>query len=164
MQPRTQLSMIIPTVYTQKSILKIKNFTIVYAPYCSSDLWSGTANASTATEGRVFHGKYIFKAIINDLLANTWLKEASDLVLVGTSAGSAGVDRNCDWMSDQVKSVNPDVNVKCIMDSGSFLPINTYFKYCSSNDGDQDDPTDVWQPELDESCVTDSSDIRECKT
>ena len=139
---------------------------LVYVPYCSSDLYSGTANASAATEGRVFHGKYIFKAIINDLLANTWLNEATDLVLIGTSAGSAGVDRNCDWMSEQVKSVNPGVSVKCIMDSGSFFPMNSYIKYCllGTEPSQREDPTNLWQPEFDETCVSQSPDINNCKT
>ena len=36
----------------------------VYVPYCSSDLHSGTRNASTQTNGRVFYGKYIIEAVL----------------------------------------------------------------------------------------------------
>ena len=48
----------------------------VYVPYCSSDLHSGTRNASLQTNGRVFYGKYIIEAVIDDLIANSWIKQA----------------------------------------------------------------------------------------
>ena len=57
---------------------------LVFVPYCSSDLYSGTANASSVTEGRAFQGKNIFKAIISNLLSTTWLAEAEEVVLAGS--------------------------------------------------------------------------------
>ena len=135
---------------------------VVYVPYCSSDLYSGTANASDATEGRVFHGKYIFKAIIDDLLANTWLGEAEEVVLVGTSAGSGGVERNCDYMADTLKAVKADIDVKCIMDGGSLLPLTTYAAGCSEYADAVHSLQELWQPELDESCQNESLDPYEC--
>lgn len=48
----------------------------VYVPYCSSDLYSGTRNASTETNGRVFYGKHIIQAIIDDLIADNWIQQA----------------------------------------------------------------------------------------
>ena len=81
-------------------------------PYCSSDFHSGTANASNATEGRVFHGQiHLQGSHIDDLLADTWLGEADQVVLVGTSAGSIGVERNCDYMADTLKAVKADMDV-----------------------------------------------------
>ena len=93
-------------MYFQRFILKHMDqfIFVVYVPYCSSDLHSGTADASAETEGRAFHGKYIIKAIINDLMTNTWLAEADEVVLAGSSAGGFGVERNCDWMADQLKA------------------------------------------------------------
>ena len=51
----------------------------VYLPYCSSDLYSGTASASTETENRIFHGKHIVKAVLEDLIANTWIAQAEQV-------------------------------------------------------------------------------------
>ena len=131
-------------------------------PYCSSDFHSGTANATNATEGRVFHGKYIFKAIIDDLLANTWLGEADEVVLIGTSAGSIGVERNCDYMADTLKAVKTDIDVKCIIDSGSMIPLTAYADGCSEYSDAVNSQQYLWEPELDESCVNDSPNPDEC--
>jgi len=130
----------------------------VYVPYCSSDFHSGTANASDDTEGRVFHGKYIFKAVISDLMANTWLAQADEVVLVGTSAGSIGVERNCDWMADQLKAVKPDMDVKCIIDSGTLVPIDTYNEFCLENGLDVQEGQVYWEAELDETCMANNPD------
>ena len=55
------------------------DYNIAYVPYCSSDWYTGTRNASDLTEGFVFHGKYIVMAIIEDLLQNTWITEAEEV-------------------------------------------------------------------------------------
>ena len=51
----------------------------VYVPYCSSDLYSGTASASSETGNRIFHGKHIVKAVLDDLIANTWITQAEQV-------------------------------------------------------------------------------------
>ena len=51
----------------------------VYVPYCSSDLYSGTASASPETGNRIFHGKHIVRAVIEDLIANTWIAQADQV-------------------------------------------------------------------------------------
>ena len=48
----------------------------VYVPYCSSDLYAGTRNASAQTNGRVFYGKHIVEAIIDNLIADNWIQQA----------------------------------------------------------------------------------------
>ena len=53
----------------------------VYVPYCSSDLYSGTASASSETGNRIFHGKHIVKAVLDDLIANTWITQAEQVGL-----------------------------------------------------------------------------------
>ena len=135
---------------------------LVYVPYCSSDLYSGTANASVATEGRVFHGKYIFKAIIDDLLATTWLGEAKEVVLLGTSAGSAGVERNCDVMAETLKAVKADMDVKCIMDSGSLRPWTAYTEGCADFHEEVNSLHAIWEPVVDESCMSNHPNPEEC--
>ena len=94
----------------------------VYVPYCTSDLHSGTRGPSSATKGRVFYGKYVVEAVIDDLIANSWIKEAEKVnivfvingvftsfpwkvVMIGTSAGGQGVSRNCDMMAEKLKAV-----------------------------------------------------------
>jgi len=134
------------------------DFSTVFVPYCSSDLYSGTANASTDTEGRAFQGKNIFKAIISNLLSTTWLAEAEEVVLAGSSAGGFGVERNCDWMADQLKFMNPDMTIKCIIDSGSLIPMETFFDYCFENNVESNEGMIYWEAELDESCMNESPD------
>ena len=48
-------------------------------PYCSSDCYTGTRNASALTHDFTFHGKYIIEAVIADLLINTWMYEAQEV-------------------------------------------------------------------------------------
>ena len=55
------------------------DYNIAYVPYCSSDWYTGTRNASILTDGFVFHGKYIVMAIIEDLIQNTWITEAEEV-------------------------------------------------------------------------------------
>jgi len=138
------------------------DFAKVYVPYCSSGLHSGTANASDATEGRVFHGKYIFKAMIADLLTYSWLGQAEEVVLIGTSAGAIGVERNCDWMAETLHGVKSDMDVKCVIDSGSIRPMTTFTDYCLANEQDHFDKQVLWEPELDESCMQNSPDPQAC--
>lgn len=50
-----------------------------FVPYCSSDCYTGTKNSSLITDGLTFHGKYIVKAILDDLIQNTWITEAEEV-------------------------------------------------------------------------------------
>ena len=135
----------------------------MYVPYCSSDFHSGTANASVATKDRVFHGKYIFKAVINDLVVNTWLSQAEEVVLIGTSAGAIGVERNCDWMAETLLGVKSDMDVKCVIDSGTVRPLATFNQYClSDTEQEKIEKQDLWEAELDESCVQNNPDSQVC--
>ena len=135
----------------------------MYVPYCSSDFHSGTANASVATEDRVFHGKYIFKAVINDLMINTWLSQAEEVVLIGTSARAIGVERNCDLMAETLLGVKSDMDVKCVIDSGTVRPLATFNQYClSDTEQEKIEKQDLWEAELDESCVQNNPDSQVC--
>ena len=55
------------------------SFFSVYVPYCSSDLYSGTASASSETGNRIFHGKHIVKAVLDDLIDKTWITQAEQV-------------------------------------------------------------------------------------
>ena len=50
-------------------------------PYCSSDCYTGTKAASAATQGFNFHGHYIVRAIVADLLENTWTSQAEEVTI-----------------------------------------------------------------------------------
>lgn len=96
--------------------------------YCSSDLWSGNREASSATEGYEFRGWTIFHSVIADLKARTTgpnLKNATEILLAGTSAGGNGVMMHLDWLASQF----PGANVRGLNDAGwipetSSLPLN----------------------------------------
>ena len=64
------------------------DYNIAYVPYCSSDWYTGTRNASALTEGFVFHGKYIVMAIIEDLIQNTWITEAEEVLMIILTSAS----------------------------------------------------------------------------
>merc|ERR1712012_234855 len=90
------------------------DYNFAYVPYCSSDCYTGRKNASWVTDNYIFHGHYIVEAIIDDLIKNTWITEAEEVVLMGSSAGGIGTDANCDRVADTLHSINPDILSKCI--------------------------------------------------
>jgi len=79
----------------------------VYLPYCSQDLWSGQRTApSNATFGFFFSGHHVLSAVVDDLVANRGLADASTLVLTGTSAGGFGVYLNVDWLAARLPTAS----------------------------------------------------------
>jgi len=92
-------------------------------------------------------------AIIEDLMQNTWITEAEEVVLTGVSAGGLGVDANCDLLADSLHSYNPDIKVKCISDSGSLYPLNTHSPGCLPQYSMFMGTYILWESVLDESCV-----------
>ena len=67
------------TIISCQDDTKNSSLISVYVPYCSSDLYSGTATASSETGNRIFHGKHIVKAVLDDLIANTWITQAEQV-------------------------------------------------------------------------------------
>ena len=51
----------------------------VWVPYCSSDVYTGTRDASELTQNRNFHGHYIIEAIFDDLIKNTGISQADQV-------------------------------------------------------------------------------------
>ena len=80
-----------------------------------------------------FHGKYIVKAVLDDLMQNTWISEAEEVVLMGVSAGGIGTEANCDFVADTLHAVSPQIRVKCVADSGSIYPLHTHTEGCLPN-------------------------------
>ena len=75
----------------------------MFLPYCSQDLWTGQANstspASSTAPGWYFSGHLILNAVLDELVASHGLRDATQIVLSGWSAGGFGVYHNIDWLA-----------------------------------------------------------------
>ena len=56
------------------------------------------------------------------------------VVLIGTSAGGAGTEYNCDYLAEELKKVNSNIDVKCVADSSTLHPPNTFKKNCRAEE------------------------------
>ncbi|EFX74213.1 hypothetical protein DAPPUDRAFT_57291, partial [Daphnia pulex] len=91
----------------------------VYVPYCSSDSWSGSAPAGSASRF-AFMGSVIIQEVLRDLLSQGLLN-ASKLMLTGSSAGGTGVMLNLDRVTDFLRTQGSSAEVRGVTDSGWFL-------------------------------------------
>ena len=95
------------------------NGSIVYVPYCTGDAHIGTRTiASEETWGFNFDGYHNFVAIIDMLIADYGLGDATQVALTGLSAGGIGVFHNIDYLADRL----PSAVVKGAPIAGWFLP------------------------------------------
>ena len=101
------------------------------------------------------------KAIIADLIENTWITEAEEVVLYGASAGGFGTECNCDLLADQLHAINPEIKVKCISDSGTIYPFNTHSEGCFPH-ALQYSFFQAWHGVSDESCLEENPDGFDC--
>ncbi|XP_040892469.1 carboxylesterase notum2 [Toxotes jaculatrix] len=113
------------------------NANIVFIPYCSSDVWSGTGPAPTppprprqgrekerernanATEYN-FMGSLIIREVIKDLIPKG-IKQAKVVMLSGTSAGGTGVLLNIERVASQLEQLGAEAQVRGLVDSGWFI-------------------------------------------
>lgn len=124
------------------------NWTKVYANYCSSDTWTGrhasvllsaiersTGAASAYTIH--FNGAHIVDGLVADLRAGVavcqapggvncqvlpTLNAANKVFLAGSSAGGVGVLHNVDLLRMRQRLVNPNTQVRAIIDGASVPP------------------------------------------
>jgi hypothetical protein len=101
----------------------------VRAYYCSSDLWLGESTERQATtgspEGWYFSGRTNFRAALEVLIAHHGLDEAhpdSRLLLVGYSAGGAGVVGNLDTVLELLPTMAAEHRVKVVLDGSWIAP------------------------------------------
>lgn len=109
-----------------------RGYNLVFVDYCSSDSWSGTQAAVFEAPDRpsyrmLFHGYHILNAVVDELKvgaisdqgfqAMPELDAASMVVLAGSSAGSAGVMRNLDRIAERLRTTNPTVEVRGVLDA-----------------------------------------------
>jgi hypothetical protein len=86
-----------------------KQFNIIYAPYCSSDLWSGSSNKSLA------YGYDIFHAIFHQ---QNYFPHAKQIIFTGFSAGGIGLLLN---LPDLLPKFSSHIDLRVIIDSGWFI-------------------------------------------
>ncbi|XP_052366708.1 carboxylesterase notum2-like [Oncorhynchus keta] len=108
------------------------NSNIVFIPYCSSDVWSGTGPTATKEKrgpGKekekdaieyTFMGSLIIREVIKDLVPKG-IKQAKVVMLAGTSAGGTGVLLNIERVSSQLEQLGAEAQVRGLVDSGWFL-------------------------------------------
>jgi len=95
----------------------------VYVPYCSSDQHAGMREASNETADLYFYGRNIVASVVDDLYSEGLIGNAGQkVVLIGASAGGAGVARNCDFVSDRLRDLGSQSSVSCVMDGADFEP------------------------------------------
>ncbi|XP_067000650.2 palmitoleoyl-protein carboxylesterase NOTUM [Anabrus simplex] len=99
----------------------------VFVPYCTSDSWSGSRSKPSAEVRFTFMGANIVQQVIRDLLP-LGLKNASTLLLAGSSAGGTGVIMNLDPVKDFLhKDAGlKHIQVRGVSDSGWFLDRDPY--------------------------------------
>ena len=98
------------------------NFTQVFVKYCSSDIYSGDSEQQVNGMTLQFRGHEIVTAIIADLedptvIPTPNLKNATQVLVGGSSAGSYGAASNIDWITSQLTWAK----VKGVLDS-SWVP------------------------------------------
>ncbi|XP_072319805.1 carboxylesterase notum2 [Eucyclogobius newberryi] len=108
------------------------NANIVFIPYCSSDVWSGTGPTARSrsrekendqnanTTEYIFMGSLIIREVIKDLVPKG-IKQAKVVMLTGTSAGGTGVLLNIDRVAGQLEQLGAEAQVRGLVDSGWFL-------------------------------------------
>jgi hypothetical protein len=89
-----------------------KQYNIIYAPYCSSDLWSGSSNKTHS------HGYDIFQAIFDDLKSDPYFQEAKQIIFTGFSAGGLGLFLN---LPNLLTKFSSKIDLRVIIDSGWFI-------------------------------------------
>jgi len=135
------------------------DFARVYVPYCSSDLYVGTRDPSDEIRGYNFHGKYIVKAVAEDVVSRA--NNLEQVVFYGTSAGAFGVAFNCDAVAEILKQKFPNVDVRCVADGGDFFPVDSSMNSDTCELGGDDKAT-FWAGQPDSSCMTDAGSQQDC--
>jgi len=131
------------------------NFFKVWLPYSSSDVHAGTRGPSIVTKNYTFYGKYIFEAMVEDLIETSWITSADQVILMGGSAGAIGTESNCDAFAARLHEFNPGQDVRCISDSGTLYPYSVHTKNCFP-DLLEYAAYQVWAAKSDESCEADN--------
>jgi hypothetical protein len=90
----------------------LKQYNIIYVPYCSSDLWSGSSNKTHS------HGYDIFHSIFDDLKLDKNFQKATQIIFTGFSAGGLGLLLN---LPNLLIKFSLKIDLRVIIDSGWFI-------------------------------------------
>ena len=74
------------------------NYSTIYLPYCSSDVFSGNHIREIDGKKVFFHGKIIFESLLKEFESE--FQNADDLIIGGSSAGSVSVGMNLKKIAD----------------------------------------------------------------
>jgi len=140
---------------------------MVFIPYCSSDLWSGTAKNVDLIENKKlnFMGSKILQHTIRVLARKFNLLQANQVFVAGSSAGGLGVLLNVDRIQRYLKSEQSGAIVKGIADSAWYLPPErTDEKDCSSSGRCSmvemiKKGLNLWRSRVNEACETDQKQL-----
>ncbi|CAJ1362141.1 unnamed protein product [Effrenium voratum] len=101
-----------------------RNFSQVFVPYCSGDLWLGKDTAKRLLIGELqMSGHFILDAVVEHLFNTTALRRSSLLVFSGQSAGGIGVFHHADWISQKLAALGSSPSrVVAAPTGGLFFP------------------------------------------
>eukprot|EP01012_Entosiphon_sulcatum_P023990 TRINITY_DN2914_c0_g1_i1.p1 TRINITY_DN2914_c0_g1~~TRINITY_DN2914_c0_g1_i1.p1 ORF type:complete len:389 (+),score=58.84 TRINITY_DN2914_c0_g1_i1:27-1169(+) len=104
-----------------------------YLKYCDGNSFSGSNITSQPYSNLTLHfrGRHILDAAIEDLLQNRGLKDATDVVVSGCSAGGLATFLHCDYWAEKIQQAGSRAKVVCMPDSGFFLDYEGPPKYHS---------------------------------
>ncbi len=86
------------------------NWTHVFVPYCSGDVYIGTQRHKNF-DGLYFAGHNTMAAIVDHLINTTGLARAQNVLLSGGSAGGIGTFQSADWMGARLGAARKKVGI-----------------------------------------------------
>jgi len=99
------------------------NWNAVELRYCDGASLSGDKETPANVSGTILHyrGRAILDAEIKSLLMDRGMKDATDVVVSGCSAGGLATFLHCDHWADAIRKASPSAKVACMPDSGFFI-------------------------------------------
>ncbi|CAE7446461.1 notum1a [Symbiodinium natans] len=100
-----------------------RDFSQVFVPYCSGDLWLGMDHKPRLIVGDLqMSGHRILGAVVEHLVNTTALRRSSLLIFAGQSAGGIGVLHHADWISSKLSSLSASPRIAVLSAAGLFFP------------------------------------------
>lgn len=99
------------------------NWNMVFMTYCDGGSFSGNNQTVTVYKNQslFFRGKRIREAIAEDLMEKRGMKEATDLMVSGCSAGGLATFLHADQWCDRLHADKPSAKCAALPDSGFFI-------------------------------------------
>lgn len=97
------------------------NFHLVYVRYCDGGSYAGYNDQQFKNKTLYFRGKSNRDATILALLTEHGMRQATEILISGCSAGGLGVLLGLDNMASMIKSFNSSIIVKGLVDSAYFM-------------------------------------------